>query len=214
MKKAVILGASGLVGSFLLDELITSPEIEKVYALGRRPLNNESPKLEQITGDLMSADFWELSLDADLLFICIGTTKAKTPDESWYFKIDHGIPVSAAKWAKAKGLKRLLVVSALGAKSQSSNFYLSTKGKMEEDVHKFGPETVVLRPSMIMGPRQETRPLEAIAMFIFRILNPLIPKKYRGVQAKDIARALYNLSLAETAPELVLSKDIPKKAKA
>lgn len=209
MKKAVILGASGLVGSFLIKELLASKEIEKVYALGRSDLNIDHPKLEQHLGDLLSDEFWDIDIKADLIYVCIGTTQKKTPDQDLYQKIDYGIPVQAGKWAKAKGFKRLLVISSLGADAGSSNFYLRTKGKMEEALLKSEINTVILRPSMILGPRQEKRILESLGKGLFKLLNPLIPKRYRGVEAEDIAKAMFRLSLADNAPEIIFSDDIP-----
>jgi len=214
MKKAIILGASGLVGSFLLDELLNSKEISEVHSFARSSLNLQNPKLSEHLGDLLSDEFWEIKLEADLIFVCIGTTQAKTPDSELYFKIDHGIPVSAAQWAARNGLQKLMVVSSLGADVKARNSYLSIKGKMERDVMEAFSNAVAFRPSMILGPRKEKRFLEAIGRALFRLLNPLIPKKYRGVEAKSIAQAMYRISLAEKSPEVIYSADIPELAKA
>ncbi len=214
MKKAIILGASGLVGSFLLEELLNSKEISEVHSFARSSLDLQNPKLSEHLGDLLSEEFWKISLEADLMYVCIGTTQAKTPDSELYFKIDHGIPVSAAKWATRNGLQKLMVVSSLGADAEARNSYLAIKGKMERDVQKAFPNSIAFRPSMILGPRKEKRFFEAIGRALFKLLNPLIPKKYRGVEAKSIAQAMFRISLAEKSPEVIYSADIPELAKA
>lgn len=214
MKKAVILGASGLVGSFLLDTLLASDEIEEVHSLARRSLDKQHPKLKEHIGDLLGDELWQLKLEADLLFICIGTTKAKTPDPDLYYQIDHDIPVRAGEWASKNKLNRVLVVSSLGADPGASNSYLRIKGKMERDLKAAFSDTTAFRPSMILGPRKENRFFEAIGRSLFRFLHPLIPKKYRGVEAEDIAMAMYKLSLADKWPDLVPSEDIPAMAQA
>ncbi len=214
MKRAVILGASGLVGSYLLEDLLQSNEISQVLAIGRSPLSIDHPKLLQKQGDLTDPDFWSFEESADLVFVCIGTTKSKTPDQKQYFKIDHDIPVFAGKWAQAQSAEALLVISSLGADPESSNFYLQTKGKMEADLLKSFTNTIVLRPSLIMGDRKEKRAFEAFGQWLFKALSFLIPKKYQGVSAKDIARAMFNLSQASKAPKIVESKEIPSWAEA
>jgi uncharacterized protein YbjT (DUF2867 family) len=210
MKKAVVLGGSGLVGSFLMKELLASEEIEKVHSFARRSLNLDNPKLEEHLGDLLTDSFWEIKQKADLLFICIGTTQKKTPDRDLYRSIDYGIPKQAAEWAKEQGFKRVLVISSLGADAGASNFYLRTKGRMEEAVLASGLESVILRPSMILGPREEQRFLESLGKGLFKIFKPFIPKRYRGVEAEDIAKAMFRLSLADKAPEIIYSEDIPE----
>lgn len=214
MKTAVILGGSGLVGSFLLEALLEDERIAEVHSFARTALDQENTKLSQHLGDLINADFWKLKLKADLLFVCIGTTKSKTPDPDLYFKIDHDIPVLAAEWAAKNGLSRFLVVSSLGADPGARNSYLRIKGKMERDVRAAFPDTVAFRPSMILGPREESRILESIGKGLFKALGPLIPKAYQGVEAEDIARAMLRISMADKAPELVPSEDIGVIAKA
>jgi len=147
-----------------------------------------------------------------LVFICVGTTKAKTPNQELYRKIDHGIPLQAGRWALANGSPRLFIISSLGADAKSSNFYLRTKGQMEEEVLDLGLNSVILQPSMILGPRKEKRFFEAAGRFLFKTLAPLIPRNYRGVEAEDIARAMFRLSKAPKVPQRIQSSEIPAMA--
>lgn len=214
MKTAVLIGASGLVGSFLLEDLIQSEEIGKIHLFARSSLGSNHPDVEEHLGDLLSPDFWTISLKADLVYICIGTTKAKTPDPDLYYKIDHGIPTSAANWAARHGVQRLMVISSMGANPGARNSYLRIKGKMERDVQAAFPDSVIIRPSMILGDRGEKRFLEGIGQGLFKVANSLIPKPYRGVEAQDIARALYRISLADKVPNLISSESIREVARA
>lgn len=214
MKTAVLIGASGLVGSFLLEDLIQSKEIGMIHLFARKSLGREDAKIQEHLGDLLSEEFWTLSQKADLVYVCIGTTKAKTPDLDLYFKIDHGIPLSAAHWATNNGVQRLLVISSMGANPGSGNSYLRIKGKMERDVQSHFPNSVIIRPSMILGDRGEKRFLEGIGQRLFRVAKILIPKRYRGVEAQDIARALYRTSLADKVPSIISSESISAIAQA
>ena len=214
MKTAVLIGASGLVGSFLMENLLQSKEIGKIHLFARRTLGLNNPKIKEHLGDLLSADFWRIQLKADLVYVCIGTTKSKTPDPDLYFKIDHGIPLNAAKWAGKNEAQRLMVISSMGANPGARNSYLRIKGKMERDVQKEFPNSVIIRPSLILGTRGEQRFLEGLGQYLFRRIKLIIPKPYRGVEAKDIARALFRISLADKVPGLILSESISEIASA
>jgi uncharacterized protein YbjT (DUF2867 family) len=214
MKTAIIVGATGLVGSFLIDQLLSSKQIGTVHSFSRRSLNKPDTKLIEHIGDLLDPNYWKLSLRADLLFICIGTTKAHTPSEKLYRSIDFGIPLSAVQWGQKHGVSRSLVISSMGANPTSGNFYLRTKGQMEEALKQATKDLVILQPSMILGPRKESRALERLASGLIKVLKPFVPRKYQGVEAEDIAKAMFRLSLAHKAPELIPSDQIKVLAQA
>ena len=204
---AHVIGSTGLTGSALLDLLLTEPRIEKVHSYSRSKTNKLSSKLEEHLGDLTDADYWDRDLAGDLLFICIGTTQAKTPDRQLYYAIDYGIPVAAARAAKKGGLSKVLVISSLGADARSKSFYLRTKGEMEKSLMDLYPAGLsIFQPSLIMGDRQESRFLEGISQKIFKLLKPVIPKKYQGVDHRDIVKAMLKLGLA---PEIKAARVIP-----
>lgn len=209
---AHLVGSTGLTGSALLDLLLQDPEITRIHSYSRSSTGKSAPKLEEHLGDLTNNNFWSRDLSGAVLFICIGTTKAKTPDEAQYYAIDHGIPVAAAQAAKKGGISKVVVISSLGAKASASNFYLRTKGEMERDLGEIYPQgLIILQPSLIMGDRNERRLLEGISQSIFKVLNPLIPKKYRGVHYQDIARAMLKLAKDQEVKtkQVVLSEQIP-----
>ncbi|MGK0406617.1 MAG: hypothetical protein ACJAZH_000432 [Roseivirga sp.] len=211
--KAILLGASGLVGHFLLTELLNDSDYSKIEIFSRSPLGLNSPKVTEHIGDLLSEEFWPDYLEADAVFVCIGTTKAKTSDMETYKAIDFGIPLKAAALSKKGNVKHFSVVSSIGADAQSRNFYLKTKGQMEAAIADLDlPSFYFLRPSMILGPRQEKRFGENIGKIITSKLSFLFPAKYKGVEAADIAKAMWALSKGKKAPQIIESQIIKSTA--
>ena len=192
MKKAILFGASGFVGSCLLEELLNNPDYSEVTVVVRKGLQVDHPKLRTLIGDYAALPGLKESIVADEVFITLGTTKKKTPDEKLYYQIDHDYPVLAARIAKEKGAKAVFVVTAVGANAGSRIFYVRTKGETERDIIALDLEhTHIFRPSMIMGERKESRPLEKGLIRVFRMINPIFGSgKYRGIEGKDIARAM------------------------
>ncbi len=136
-KTAIIVGATGLTGSYLLDILCESEDYEKVKIFVRKSSGKEHHKLEEIVCDVMKLEEHADEFLADDVFCCTGTTKAKTPDKELYRAIDFGIPVSVAKLCEKNDIKTLSVISAINANKNSKFLYLKTKGEMEEKVLSF-----------------------------------------------------------------------------
>ncbi len=199
MHQVSVLGATGLVGRMLMEELIGHPEIERIQVWSRRPIAINHPKVEVIIADLFDIQQHETPFLEDGVFCCIGTTNAKTPDEETYRAIDYGIPVSAACKARRDGVEAFAVVSTIGANAGAQPFYLRTKGQMELDVLKHGPRRKwALRPSFLLGPRSEKRTGESIGKFFIQLFGPFLMgswKRYRGIQARDVAKAMIELVL-------------------
>lgn len=127
----------------------------------------------------------------DVVFCCIGTTKAKTPDKKTYKKIDYGIPVAAARLAKKNGIPSFLVISAMGASATSSTFYNKVKGEMERDVLAVGiKNTYIFQPSLIGGDRTEKRFAERMAQMAMSTFHFLIPNAYKIIAPGTIAKAM------------------------
>lgn len=197
MKKAIVFGATGFVGSYLLEDLLKSNDYEKVTVVVRKELNIRHSKLEVIIGDFNSLPVIKDKIVADEIFITIGTTRAKTPDKTAYYKIDHDYPVLAAAIAKENGAKAVFIVTAVGANAASKIFYIRTKGETERDIVALNFEhTYIFRPSMIMGNRVESRALESVFLKIWRVIDPVLLgkrlSKYRGIEGNDIAKAMLN----------------------
>jgi uncharacterized protein YbjT (DUF2867 family) len=196
MKSAILFGASGLVGSSLLTQLLDNPAYDTIIVVVRKPLPVQHPKLKMLIGDYSSLSDLKPQLKADEIFIALGTTKKKTPDQKEYYQIDHDYPVLAASIAKENGAHSVLLVSAIDANANSKIFYVSTKGKVEADITALGFEhTYIFRPSMLVGDRKESRPTEKFLIGLFSILNPLFAgswKRYHSIHVKDLAASMIN----------------------
>ena len=202
MKKAVLFGASGFVGSYLLNELLDNIDYEEVIVVVRKDLGVSHPKLRTLIGDFHSLPDLKNKIVADDVYITLGTTKKKTPKQKEYYQVDHDYPLLAAKIAQANGAKSVFLLTAIGANPQSSTFYIRTKGEVERDIRALKFDyTHIFRPSIIMGKRKENRPLEKIAIGIWSVINPLFVgkmNKYKGIAGKDIAEAMNSASKNQT----------------
>lgn len=209
-KTAILLGATGLTGSILLEKLIVDKEYSKIKLFSRNSVVQKSEKIEEFIVDLLALEDESEDFIADEVFCCIGTTAAKTKDKKLYKAIDYGIPVTAAKIAKQNKIPTFVVMSSMGADTKSSVFYNKTKGEMERDVLQQNIQnTYILRPSIIGGNRDEFRLGESIGKAIMRVLNPLFfgrLKKYKMIHPEKIATCMQ--VLAKTKPNInIFSSD-------
>lgn len=197
-KTAIVLGASGLTGSYLLKKLIKDESFDSIKLFSRNTLKGLPEKVKQYTGDLLKLDAFAADFTGDVVFCCIGTTAKKTPNKDLYKAIDYGIPVAAAQLCKRNNIPTFLVISAMGADKDSRVFYNSVKGEMEAAViQQKLKHTIVFRPSLIDGPRHEKRFLESVGLIVLKGLQPLFIgglKKYKIIHAEHIAQALLEAS--------------------
>lgn len=197
--RVIISGASGLVGSYLLDELLQKSNVLEVTSMVRTKSGRTDPKLKEVVVDFNS--FHEFSFDGDYecAFCCLGTTLRKAGSKEKQFRIDHDFVVNFAQFSKDEGVKKFGIVSSLGAKTPSSNFYLDTKGKMENSLKELEFESLtIIRPSFLLGERKEFRLMEKISKPIIRFLGLFFVgklKKYKGVHAKFVAKKLIEVTL-------------------
>lgn len=193
---AALIGATGLIGNYLLEELLKDDYFDKVRILIRRPMDISHPKLEKHIVDFNDGDSVLIALnDCNVLFCSIGTTQQKVKgDKAAYRKIDYDIAVNAARFAKMNGCETFVLVSSVGANSQSKNFYLHLKGEIEEAVQSAGLNTVhIMRPSVLLGDRKEKRLGETISKKVMSALSFLVPAKYKAIHGRTVAKAMANL---------------------
>jgi len=128
--------------------------------------------------------------------------KKNTPDKAEYYQIDHDYPVAVATIARENGAKSVFVVTAVGANEKSGVFYIKTKGEIERDLIALNfDHTHIFRPSMLMGNRKEKRSFEKVLIKIWAAINPILISslnKYRGIQGKDVARAMLHAAKNES----------------
>lgn len=213
MKKiAIILGATGLTGSILLEKLLNDDRYKTIKLFSRKEIKGLPSKVDQYVGNLFELENFKADFTGDEVYCCIGTTAKKTPDKAVYTAIDYGIPVASAKLSKENGIHTFLVVSALGANAESRIFYNKTKGEMELDVlAKEIDHTYILQPSIIEGERNEKRIGEQIGLVLFKFIQPLFfgkLKKYRSTKAEHIAQAMINLANSTSRVQIISSDKI------
>lgn len=214
-KKAIIVGASGLIGSTLLDILLTQPDYTEVLSIGRKKIKLTNKKLTKIIADFDHLNEWENQLKGDVIFCCLGTTRRDTPNLDDYRKVDHDYPVRLAEIAVRNRIDQYHYVSAVGARSASSNFYTRIKGDTESALKKVGLKGLfIYQPSLLIGHRNKPRLMENIAVFVMKIIGPLLVgrlKKYRAINALDVAKAMYKQSLKNKAGVFTYTSDEIKK---
>jgi len=198
----LLAGATGLTGEHLLDRLLNEPTISRVLAPTRRPLA-EHPHLENPVGD--PAMFLpQLSGRVDIAFCCLGTTIQQAGSENAFRAVDLDMVVAFSKRAREMGARHLLVVSAIGADPKSSIFYNRVKGEMEEALKaQDWPQLTIARPSLLLGERTEPRAAESL----LGMVSKLMPGKYHGIEACQLARALWRLALEEQDGIRVVESD-------
>ena len=193
---AVVIGATGLIGNIVVEELLNDDAFSIVRTLTRKPLTIIHPKLQQrIVNFSDMNDYKEKFGEGDIIFCCIGTTQKKVQgDKEAYKKVDYDIPVNAARIGISRGYKKYVLVSAIGANESSSNFYLQLKGKTENAIKEFSFRSIsIFRPAQLLGKRNEYRPAEKFLQPVTRFISLFLfgsLKKYRSIQAKDVAKAM------------------------
>lgn len=209
--KAILLGASGLIGGELLNLLLADSNYSKVKIIVRKELPIKNEKLEQIIADFSTIEANKDKLNADVVFSCLGSTKKKTPDLKEYYQIDHDYPLLVGKLAKDQGVNSFHIVSSLGANSSSSTFYLKMKGETENDIAKLGFKSLhIYQPSLLTGERNEKRLLENVGEFLMKVINPLLfgsLKKYRSISGKTVASAMHKQSLVNSTGDFIYPSD-------
>ncbi len=193
-KTITILGASGLIGNELLKLALENKEIEHITILVRKSLHLNNPKLTEVITDFEDLSVLEPIIKGDAIICCLGTTRKKTPNRENYKKIDFGITVGIAKIANTKNIQQIHLISAIGADSTSKIFYNRLKGETEQALLKLiFTQTIIYRPSLLIGKRKEFRFGELIAqklapIFDFFLIGSL--KKYHSIESKKLSKAI------------------------
>jgi len=233
-RTAIILGASGLVGSEVLKQLLADKDSSEEIALGssnsslnsekvpdqrfekikifvrkRIPINH--PNLEQIIVDFDTIGNYSDSIKGDVIFCCLGTTIARAGSKEAFIKVDHTYPLEFAKIAKQNGVENFLLISSVGADKTASNFYLKVKGDIELALEKLKFESlIIIRPSMLLGDRKESRFAESagkvfMKLFSFAFIGKL--KKYKAIEASAVAKAMIRLSKMKIKGSAIFPSD-------
>jgi uncharacterized protein YbjT (DUF2867 family) len=190
---AVVAGASGLIGKYLLNVLLEDAFYDVIVPLARRPLALDSPKVEQRRVDYDRLTAADLS-GATHLFCCLGTTMKTAGSREAFRRVDYDYCERFARLGRQAGATRLMLVSSVGANTNASSFYLKTKGQTEEAVSTLGFEALhIFRPGVLMGQRDEDRPGELLATRLSRAFEFLMVgslSKYRPMPAGVLSASM------------------------
>jgi len=193
-KNVLLIGASGLIGSELVQLLLRDDKIKSVKVFVRKTLAIKDQKLIELLVDFDCLEDFKHEFQGDALFCCIGTTRKKTPDLAAYKAIDYGIILAAATLARSNQVPQVHLVSAIGANISSKIFYNRLKGEIEKDVLKLDfPTTVIYQPAMLIGKRSESRPAEFIAQKLMPFFDVFLlgkARKYHSIEAKKVAESM------------------------
>ena len=216
MKKQVtVFGASGLVGNFLIQELLKDASVTKINLVSRIPIPNAHEKVVSHVIDFSNETEIENCIrNSTTVFSAIGTTQAKVNgDKVAYSKIDYDINLRIATRCLKLKIPQFQLVSSGGADATSSNFYLRLKGEIERDVFELKlPSAIILRPSLLIGKRKEFRFGERIAQLLMPLFSFLFPVNYKPVKARWVAHKMNAYSkLSLPGNHIISNKEFFKK---
>jgi len=211
-RTAVLLGASGLVGGSCLKALVDDADYTRVLTFGRRelPAQMTRAKVTQRVADLgsLSAEDFRGAQD---VFSALGTTIRKAGSQAAFRQVDLELPLRAAQEAVKAGVEQFVVVSSVGADPASKNFYLHTKGEMEQELARLPFRAIhILRPSLLIGKRQEFRLGESLAIKIAPLLDLLTLggwRRYHSIRAEIVGKAMVAAAKQERAGTHVYEYD-------
>lgn len=188
-RHVLLAGATGLTGGYVLRTLLADPAVTRVVAPTRRALP-PSPRLENPVG-MLHRVLPQLKTPVDVAICCLGTTLARAGSREAFRMADYDLPLAVARRARRLGARHFLVMSSLGADPASRHFYTRVKGELEQALVEQGwPQLTIVRPSLLLGPREEFRLGETLAAPLSRLL----PGRWRGIRAETVARALWRLA--------------------
>ena len=211
VKKALIIGATGLIGNELVKLVAQSDYYQRVYILVRRKTGFKYENVTEILADFDKLEESLKSIQAMDVYNCLGTTMKKAGSKEEFYKVDFRYPLEIAKSMKTKGCQTFLNVSALGAKKDSIIFYNRVKGELETALKEIGFESLVIfRPSLLLGDRNEKRTGEDIAKRTYKVLDKIFMgplKKYSGIEGRTVAHAMFEMAKRKPDGLTILESD-------
>lgn len=199
-KTAIVIGATGLVGGHLVNQLLEEAEIEKVILFLRRSTGKSHEKLVEHVVDFDQIDSFNDMIKADVVFSCMGTTLKVAGSKDAQWKIDYTYQYDIAKAAKENGVESFVLVSSSNASSKSKIFYSRMKGELEDAIKALNfPTLHIFQPSVLVGERSEKRSGEESGAKLMRVLSKVIPplKKWRPIKGEEVARGMLKAYLKE-----------------
>ena len=212
MKTALLFGASGLVGSHVLSQLISNNNYSKIKLFVRSSINISDPKIEIIQTDFNNLENHREDIKGDDCFFCIGTTKKNSPDKNEYKRVELEVPKQIAQIAKSNLVNSFVFISSGYADPKSSGDYLKFKGEVEEELKRLNfTKLGIMRPSFLLGDRKENRIGEKIGIFVFKLLSPIFLgplKKMKPIHSATVAKAMIAITQNDSSKTIFESNEI------
>jgi uncharacterized protein YbjT (DUF2867 family) len=202
MRQAIVLGATGLVGTALLHQLLEDNSYGTVKIFTRRSTNMRHPKIEEHIVNFDEPHTWKHLVTGDVLFSAFGTTLKKAGSKEAQYRIDYTYQYNTAKAAAENGVPTYILISAAGSSANSPVFYSKMKGELERDVKELTFEHIhILRPGLLSGSRPEPRAMEKVADVMLQAVSA-IPGLHslKPIKSYVLARAMRHAALDETTP--------------
>jgi uncharacterized protein YbjT (DUF2867 family) len=205
-KKALVFGSTGFIGSKLVNLLQQDKRYSEIIVYNRRKTGVVGQGVKEVVVDFDNLK--EKSLSGDHCYIAIGTTIKKVKNRDVFRNVDFGVPAKIAS-SLSKNIQKVVAITSMGAWPDAPNFYLRIKGEVEEELGKvLGDKAFFLRPSILMGKRNEFRPPEEVGKAIMKILGPLFVgplKKFKGIDGRVVAAAMIHSAFAQSIPQVIES---------
>ncbi len=203
----MVAGATGLIGTELIKQMLEEDPVTRIYALSRRELPFFHPKLEVLQNKQLQVQEWDADKPSPKYgFICLGTTIKQAGSKQELERVDYELVCDVAQTMKVLGVTHLAVVSSYGASVRSLSHYLRCKGKMEMAIERMGFEHITfVRPGPLVGLRDTPRTDEAIVQVLLKSLRPLMFGKLAKlipIQASEVAKAMQYGILTKTDRKL------------
>jgi uncharacterized protein YbjT (DUF2867 family) len=196
MKKAILIGATGLVGGHLLNLLLDDPDYEKVTVFTRRSTGKKHSKLEEHIIDFDDVSNWQKYVRGDVFFSCLGTTLRKAGGKDAQYKVDFHFQYAFAKAASENGVPIYVLVSSAGADTNSMVFYSRMKGELEREVKKLPFHSIcIMQPGMLVGKRESTRIGEVIGEKILNAVSAIPGMgKWKPIEGLAVAKSMLKVA--------------------
>ncbi|WP_128896079.1 oxidoreductase [Longirhabdus pacifica] len=198
-RTAIVVGATGLVGSNLVQKLLAHSSYAKIKIFTRQKMDLQHPKLTSFVIDFDQMEAYTSHFNVDDVYCCLGTTIKKAKSKEQFRKVDLEYPVRIANMAQRAGAKQFLVISSIGASKQSNVFYSQVKGEMEEELQQLQLPLHIFRPSLLIGNRKEFRLMEKLTEWVSKPFTFLFRGKwlkYRPIEAEQVAEAMITQALS------------------
>ena len=194
MKKAIVLGGTGMVGTQLVQLLLENDSYSEIVSLTRRASGMNHPKFKEQIIDFNNPDSWSNFVNGDVLFSALGTTIVQAKTKENQYKVDYSYQYTVAAVAARNGIPNYVLISSASANANAKMFYLNMKGKLEDAVKALPFKVIsIIRPGILAGTRTKIRAGEIIGISALNFLNQLgLFKRYKPIQAYQVAQAMIN----------------------